>query len=259
EFGDCVWVGAFRLEIGGNDEFLSAFRLFRSRRTVRRPRRGGEFRSTLAQQLFERLLTRYAGKPTRLGRQIGTRQSVFRVCLFQGRRWWRLVVANAQLLRELRIKSRNWRGRIVALRRFVEFPGSRFARLVSIGKIAAAVPRIIRGRLQSCAGTQARGAAPDTGIEQVGERIRGGLVVGTCGLGTRWPRGILFRLVGGFGHYAEYGASPAAGKEDVFAREAMPLLPVAGIFLGILARVCRTDAGGYAVKSEVHSSPGIDG
>jgi len=39
----------------------------------------------------------------------------------------------------------------------------------------------------------------------------------------------------------------------------MPLLPVAGIFLGILARVCRTDAGGYAVKSEVHSSPGIDG
>src|SRR5262249_29571847 len=193
-----------RFEIGSNDKFLSTFRFFRSRRTVRRPRRRGEFRATLTQQLFERLLTCDAAKTARLGRQIGARQSVFRVFLCQGRCWWRLVVTNPQLLRELRIKSGNWRGRIVALRRFVEFFGGRLARLVSIGKVAAAVPRIVRGRLQSCAGTQARGAAPDAGIEQIGKRIRGRLVVGTCGLGTRWPRGILFRLVGRFGHYPAY-------------------------------------------------------
>src|SRR4029079_15588679 len=193
---------------------------------------GSELRTTLAQQLLERLLACNASKAARLSRQGGTRKSVFRVFLFQGWRPWRLVVPNAQLLRELRIKSGDRRGRIVALRSLVEFPGGRLARLVGVGKIAPAVPRIVRGRLQSCAGTQACGAAADAGIEQIGERIRRRFVVGTCSLCARWARGVLFRLVGGSGHHPEYGASPAAGKEDVFAREAMPVLLGAGIFLG---------------------------
>src|SRR5262245_6630372 len=159
------------------------------------------------------------------------------------------------------MKSGNRRGCIVALRRFVEFPGGRLARLVSIGKIAAAVPRIVRGRLQSRAGTQARSAAPYAGIEQICERIRGWLVVGTCGPGTRWPCGVLFRLVRRFGHYPEYGASPAAGKEDACAREAMSLLLGAGIFLGIGLGKGLPYRCGNGVKSEArsarHLSPGI--
>ena len=76
---------ALRLEVGGDDEALAAFRFLRPRRAVRHPHlavAGGEFRAALAQQSFQRLLAGHAGEAARLRRQIGARQAVFGVFLF---------------------------------------------------------------------------------------------------------------------------------------------------------------------------------
>jgi hypothetical protein len=177
----------------------------RSRWTVRRPRNRGKFRPALAQQPLERLLARDAAEASRLRRQIGARQAIFRV-LFAGRRRG-LFVAKAQLPGQLRIEARDGRRRIVALRSLVEFPGRRLACLVGLREIAPAVPRIVGRRLQSRARPHARRAVAYSRIEDFRQRIRSRFVVRSRRLGAR-RFGRILRLFGrGFRHCPEYGAS----------------------------------------------------
>src|SRR6185437_157713 len=128
----------------------------------------------------------------------------------RGRRGIVLIV-ESQLLRQLRIKSGNWRPRVFTLRRFLEAFGGRLARPVRGGKIGAAVERIIRRRLKSGARAQAGGALVARRIEQVGKRVRRRRRIRPRCLGARRFRGV-FGFFGGLRHRLEYGASPLTRK-----------------------------------------------
>ena len=78
QFLDRLRLVAFGLKVRRDLEALAAFGFFRPRRPVRRPRHGGEFGASLAQQSVERLLAGDAGNAARLRRQVGAGQAVFR-------------------------------------------------------------------------------------------------------------------------------------------------------------------------------------
>jgi hypothetical protein len=120
--------------------------------------------------------------------------------------------------------------RVRALRRGPGAVGGGFA-------AGAAIPGIVRRRLQPGARTEPGIAAVDRGIEQFRQSLSDRLHVGAAGLGAARPAwGLLrFRLVGGFGHRSPIwvespgdgrvrGAAAVARRGSELARKHIPCL-----------------------------------
>ena len=101
-----------------------------------------EFRPAFAQQPFERLLAGYAGEasPAASADRRGGGEISDPATLFVGAGSGRGFVPEAQLLLQLWIEPGDGRGRVVTLRRLVEFLRCGLARLVCLGEIPAPVP-----------------------------------------------------------------------------------------------------------------------
>ena len=194
---------ALRLVFGFDLEAHAAFGFFRARRAVRRPDPdlavvAAEFGAAVADQVFQRVGGRLDAERFHLvARRAGQRFLV----VFRGRQ--------AKLAREFGIERRDRRrGAVIGLRGFFEAlagciaPGDiiagsagRGARPMRGGLAAgAAVPGIVRRRLQAGARTHAGIAAVDRGIEQFGQRRPDRLNVGPMRLGFRGFAGLFWGI-----------------------------------------------------------------
>ena len=227
QFLDGCGLVALRFVFGFDDKGHAAFGFLRARRPVRAPDSdlaviALEFRAAVADQVFQR---------------IGGGLDAERFHLAARRPGQRLVVVfrrrQAELAREFRIERRDGRrGAVVGLGGFFEalrrciafgnvFAGSlgRGARAMRRGLAAgAAVPRIVRRRLQAGAGAHAGIAAVDRGIEQFGQRRSDRLHVRPRRLRT-WRLGFrgfgFFRNFGSLRHDGNMGLRQAAEKAGI--------------------------------------------
>ena len=193
---------ALRFVFGLDDKGHAAFGFLRARRPVRRPNSrlavvALEFRAAVADQILQR---------------VGGGLDAERFHLAARRAGQRLVVVfrrrQAELAREFGIERRDGRrGAVIGLRGFFEALGRRWQDIAfrdvfagSLGRGAramrrglaagAAVPRIVRRRLQAGARAHAGVAAVDRGIEQFGQRRPDRLHVGPMRLGFRGFAGL---------------------------------------------------------------------
>ena len=192
---------ALRLVVGFDHEAHAAFGFFRAGRAMRRPDfQLAVFAFELGAALSDQIFQRVGGGLDAERFHLAARRAGERLIVILGGR-------QAKLPRQLGIERRDRRGGAVvrslefALGRFVKTscfhpfcvaPGDIVARSLRRGARAmcggfaagAAIPGIIRRRLQSGRGTDAALAAVDRGIEQFCERRSDRLHLGASGLGT---------------------------------------------------------------------------